>query len=72
MRSTVHEFIAAHEHNIRRYRWMLTTPMTELEQQYVQRRISEECSAIVRMGGCVDPEIALARTSFTAKVPEPA
>ena len=31
--------------NIRRYRRLLATELTELERDYIQRRLAEECSA---------------------------
>ncbi len=54
MHSSREASIAAHQANIRRYRWMLSTQMTDLEQQFVNRRISEECDAIVQAGGTLD------------------
>jgi hypothetical protein len=35
-----------HRNNIRRYRQLLRTRLTELERQYVERRVSEEQSAL--------------------------
>ena len=51
MHSKNEDCIAAHEANIRRYRWMLSTSMTDLERRFVRRRIDEECDAIVRISG---------------------
>jgi hypothetical protein len=35
-----------HSNNIRRYRLLLRTKLTELERQYVERRLSEEEAAL--------------------------
>jgi hypothetical protein len=35
-----------HHNNIRRYRQLLQTKLTDLERQYVERRLSEEQSAL--------------------------
>jgi hypothetical protein len=64
MRSKNEDCIAAHRANIRRYRSLLSPAMTDLERQYVHRRISEECDEIVRIGGTAEPidwDSALAR-----------
>ena len=34
--------ITAHRNNIARYRRLLTTPLTDLEHAFIQRRLSEE------------------------------
>lgn len=36
----------SHRNNIRRYRQLLRTRLTELERQYIERRLSEEESAL--------------------------
>lgn len=38
--------IHAHVRNIERYRRLLATQLTDIERQYVKRRISEERAAI--------------------------
>lgn len=43
--------IRAHRDNIRRYKRILATGLTELERQFVTRRIAEEQSALSRMAG---------------------
>jgi hypothetical protein len=45
----IDEFLArmrTHRNNIRRYRKLLQTKLTDLERQYVERRLSEEQSAL--------------------------
>ena len=34
------------QNNIRRYRRLLETELTDLERQYIQRRLSEECAEL--------------------------
>jgi len=41
--------LRAHRNNIRRYKRLLETELTELERQFVTRRIAEEKSAIERL-----------------------
>ena len=41
--------ILAHRQNIRRYRGLLATPLTELERAFIGRRIAEEESEIRRL-----------------------
>jgi hypothetical protein len=36
----------SHRNNIRRYRELLKTRLTELEREYIERRLSEEQSAL--------------------------
>ena len=36
----------ARRNNVRRYRWLLQTELTELERQYIERRLNEEKSAM--------------------------
>jgi hypothetical protein len=38
--------LRAHRNNIYRYRGLLTTRLTDLERQYLERRLSEELTAI--------------------------
>ncbi|MDD1519992.1 hypothetical protein DCG74_13985 [Bradyrhizobium sp. WBAH42] len=38
--------IRVHRNNIRRYRSLLETHLSELERQFIERRISEERSAL--------------------------
>ena len=39
-------FIVEHRRNIRRYRRLLRTPLTDLERKFVLRRVGEEKSAL--------------------------
>lgn len=39
------EQLRAHRNNIQRYRWLLSTQLTELERNFIERRLSEESSA---------------------------
>ena len=41
--------LSAHANNIARYRRLLETCLTELEREYVQRRLSEEQSGLERL-----------------------
>jgi hypothetical protein len=36
----------SHHNNIGRYRKLLTTPLTDLERQFLERRLAEEQSAL--------------------------
>ena len=38
--------IRAHRNNIHRYRRLLKTRLTEIERQYIERRLAEEQSAL--------------------------
>jgi hypothetical protein len=38
--------IAVHEKNISRYRWLLRTELTDVERDYVKRRLAEEQRAL--------------------------
>jgi hypothetical protein len=40
----------AHEANIQRYRKILRTPLTEMERQFVKRRLAEEQQAVEQIG----------------------
>jgi 5-bromo-4-chloroindolyl phosphate hydrolysis protein len=40
------EHLRARRNNVRRYRRLLQTELTELERRYIERRLSEEKSAI--------------------------
>ena len=41
--------IAAHEANLKRYAWLLTTQLTDLERAFVHKRIAEERLALERL-----------------------
>lgn len=42
--------LRAHRNNIARYRRLLETKLTELERDYIQRRLSEEQSNLEALG----------------------
>ncbi|MCP1853052.1 MULTISPECIES: hypothetical protein [Bradyrhizobium] len=39
------EQLQAHRTNIRHYRWLLKTQLSDLERQFIERRIGEELEA---------------------------
>ena len=45
---TIHnvERLRAHQNNIRRYRRLLATRLTDLERAYIERRLSEEQTSV--------------------------
>ncbi|WGR73315.1 MULTISPECIES: hypothetical protein [unclassified Bradyrhizobium] len=53
--------IRAHRNNIHRYRRLLRTRLSELERQFIERRLAEEQSKLV----------ALAATTFPVAFPIP-
>ena len=40
--------IGVHRQNIRRYKFLLETPLTDLERAFINRRIAEEQAAVRR------------------------
>lgn len=58
--------LRTHRNNIARYRRLLETKLTELEREYIQRRLSEEQSNLEALGSVAaafdpqSPEIAKA------------
>ncbi|PAY09544.1 hypothetical protein CK489_02770 [Bradyrhizobium sp. UFLA03-84] len=40
------EQLRARRNNVRRYRWLLSTKLNDLERNFIERRLSEESSAI--------------------------
>jgi hypothetical protein len=38
--------LRAHDNNVSRYRWLLKTNLSDLERRFLERRLSEEMSAI--------------------------
>ncbi|WP_461194193.1 hypothetical protein [Bradyrhizobium sp. UFLA06-06] len=40
------EQLRAHRNNIQRYRWLLSTQLSDLERNFIERRLSEESSAM--------------------------
>jgi hypothetical protein len=47
--------LRTHRNNIRRYRRLLTTELTELERRFIERRLSEERSAMDALAASVFP-----------------
>ena len=50
------ELLRAHRNNIRRYRRLLETPLTNLERRYIERRVQEERSSVERLVLAICPE----------------
>ena len=53
--------LRTHRNNIARYRRLLETKLTELEREYIQRRLSEEQSVLEALGSgasSLDPQMA--------------
>jgi hypothetical protein len=44
-----------HRNNIRRYRQLLQTKLTELERKYIERRLSEELLALETVANAAPP-----------------
>jgi hypothetical protein len=47
--------LRTHRNNISRYRRLLKTKLTELERQFIERRLSEERSAMERLASSTFP-----------------
>jgi hypothetical protein len=47
--------LRAHRNNIHRYRRLLSTPLTELEREFLSKRLSEERSAIDALSATTFP-----------------
>jgi hypothetical protein len=47
--------MCAHRNNIARYRKMLKTSLTDLERQFVERRLAEEQSAMEKIAASTFP-----------------
>ena len=47
--------LRTHRNNISRYRRLLKTNLTELEREYLERRLSEEHLALERLSGSTFP-----------------
>jgi hypothetical protein len=48
-------WMRAHRNNIARYRRLLTTNLTDLERQFVERRVAEEQSALEKVAASTFP-----------------
>ena len=49
------EQLRAHRNNIRRYRWLMGTQLSDLERQFIERRLAEELDAMQRVASSVPP-----------------
>ncbi|QOZ38115.1 hypothetical protein XH92_25275 [Bradyrhizobium sp. CCBAU 53421] len=49
------EQLRAHRNNIRRYRRLLSTKLSDLERQFIERRLSEESSAMEALAAGMPP-----------------
>jgi hypothetical protein len=47
--------LRTHRNNIRRYRRLLETKLTEFERQFIERRLSEERSGMERLAASTFP-----------------
>jgi hypothetical protein len=47
--------LRAHRNNINRYQRLLETGLTELERQFIERRLAEERSAVQRLAASALP-----------------
>ncbi|MDE5456746.1 hypothetical protein GWE18_28755 [Bradyrhizobium sp. CSA112] len=62
--------LRTHRDNIDRYRRLLKTRLTELEQQYIENRLSEEQSALERLAASTFPLTSQAPEQHSHR-PEP-
>ena len=49
------EQLRAHRNNIQRYRWLLSTELSDLERNFIERRLSEESSAMENLAADIPP-----------------
>jgi hypothetical protein len=49
------DHLCARRNNVRRYRRLLQTELTELERQYIERRLNEENSAMESLTSSAQP-----------------
>ncbi|GIQ75570.1 hypothetical protein [Bradyrhizobium sp. RD5-C2] len=49
------EQLRVRRNNVRRYRWLLNTKLNDLERNYIERRLSEETSAIETLIADIPP-----------------
>ncbi len=64
--------LRAHRNNISRYRRLLKTGLTELERQFIERRLSEERSATEKLVASTYPMTIDLPIRAVAKAPAPA
>jgi hypothetical protein len=62
--------LRAHRNNIRRYRRLLTTELTDLERSYIERRLKEEQSAIEALSAETFPFALPAAALFPMLAPK--
>jgi predicted house-cleaning noncanonical NTP pyrophosphatase (MazG superfamily) len=59
--------LRTHRNNIARYRRLLETKLTELEREYIQKRLSEEQSdleALVSVASAFNPQCPKSATAY--------
>jgi hypothetical protein len=61
--------LRTHRNNISRYRRLLKTKLTEFERQFIERRLSEERSAMQRLASSTFPLTFGITTKVTEGVP---
>ena len=61
--------LRTHRNNIMRYRWLLTTKLTECERQFIERRLSEERSAMEKLAASTLPLIFQIPAQAVKKTP---
>lgn len=62
--------LRTHRNNIMRYRRLLKTKLTECERQFIERRLSEERSAMEKLAASTFP-LALQIPAKPTKTPAP-
>ena len=62
--------LRTHRNNIMRYRQLLKTKLTECERQFVERRLSEERSAMEKLAASTFP-LAFQIPSKSTETPSP-
>jgi hypothetical protein len=61
--------IRAHRNNLSRYRGLLKTKLSDVERQYIERRIAEEQAALEALAADAVPAAFTLPTSTSAAVP---
>ena len=62
--------ILSHRRNIQRYARLLTTQLTELERQYLHKRIAEEQAALERLQASAPEQAEPAIAAEAAEAPQ--
>jgi hypothetical protein len=52
--------LRAHRNNIRRYKWLLTTQLSDVERGFITKRLEEEAGAALSLSQSPVPETAAA------------